>query len=177
MQKSDSVTSQVQAARQARQGGIDWPSTVTLPPDAQKAAHALAIYADLLQARSPEFWRPADATAAAHLALALRQLDELTQLIEIQGYTVKGKGKDGPGTGAEIVNPLLAALQQTSSRVESMSRRLNLGGLQVDARTAANATRTYQAAGGKTYAPPPPPINAKPGEVDWVKLAEREVKQ
>jgi hypothetical protein len=174
MAKSDSVSAQVTAARQARQGGINWPAdAVSALPDPVNQARAEAQFEAILAHRPPDLWRRADIIAAAHLAIAWNQQDRLTQQLEEQGFLIRG-GKNGDG--GLLQNPILNALQMTASRADSLARRLGLAGVAVDARQVSNAARTFQQAGGSTYAPPPAP--SKPGEViDWVAKARQEAKQ
>jgi hypothetical protein len=139
--RSDSAQALIVTHAAARSGPLPWPGeVVTPPPDPAKAAHALRIFYDLQQARPRDMWG-SDLIALAHIAIALRQADEITQVLEKSGYLVtgaKGKGLNR--------NPLIDVLQTTLSRAESLSRRLGLGSLNVDGRTVANAARAEHGA-------------------------------
>lgn len=166
--KSDTSAALVAAHKEAQTGGVGWPETVQVLPDEAEQRGALAFFAEIIEARPPSLWRKADVITAANLAIALRQQDRVTQMLETQGFLIRGNGKKGPGTGGLMASPLLAVLQQTSSRVESMSRRLGLSGVGADQRTVTNARKSFAEAGGSTFKPTVVASNDAP---DWAALA------
>ena len=167
--KSNSIQAQV-AMRQEAKTGLDWPSTVTPLPDHAEHAKVLEIYAELLEARPPSLWKRADILALANLAISMRQLDRANQLLEKSGFLIRGNGKNGPGTGGLIQNPMLIVVQQLAARIESTTRRLQLGAIGADPKTVTNSRLEFNAAGGSTFKPK---LATKDGEAapDWAKIA------
>lgn len=167
-QRSDSVTAAVDNARQAASPLLQWPATVPPMPARAEQAKAEAIFAELAEARALADWRRSDILQLAHLAIGFVQMGRLQTLIEEQGFTVRGNGKDGPGTGGQIVNPLLAALQQVGTRVDSMCRRLGLGVSALgDPRTTESRAKAASAARGRRPLQVAAPA-ASGDAVDWV---------
>jgi P27 family predicted phage terminase small subunit len=91
-----------------------------LRPTRKLSDSAMAHFVRVVDSRESETWSPNDLSLATMLADAYDRMDDLTNLLDQQGYVqINDKG-------TQISNPIFTALTQTVHQVQSMNKTLGL---------------------------------------------------
>jgi hypothetical protein len=133
-QKSDTVTSAVNAMVNAAKGDLLPPAHITLRPGDQ------VFWDGVVRARARDEWTETDLVVAGQLSRCLHDIEVEQQILQTEGSVVMNE------RGTQVVNPRVSVLEQYARREMALMRTLRMGGRVAGAARDEEKTRKIERA-------------------------------